>query len=68
MAAAVLAEPGGVRDAKGVSDSKYVLLVGKKSDYPHRAFVVGAPVLALAEPRLGSVQAQCICERRTPRD
>jgi hypothetical protein len=28
----------GMRDAKGVSDSEYVLLVGEKGDYPHSAF------------------------------
>ena len=54
MAVAVLAEPGGVRDAKGVSDSKCVLLVGEKRDYPHRAFVAGAPLSALAELRVSS--------------
>ena len=27
-----------MRDAKGVSDSEYVLLVGEKGDYPHRVF------------------------------
>lgn len=54
-------------DSGGLFHVVKVLLVGKEGNYPHSAFAAGTPVSALFEPRLGSVQAQCICERQTLR-
>jgi hypothetical protein len=58
-------------DVKGVSDSEYVLLVGEKGDYPHRAFAARTPERinlkdALHAARPGAGSDEFLNRYRTP--